>query len=55
MSSFDGLQIVMLLGWLVLAASAFASYRLNWRKSAVLVLVWAAIFTGATLFVNLVM
>lgn len=54
MSDIDGLQIVLLLGWLVLAAGALASYRLSWKKSAVLALTWATIFTGATLVINLV-
>lgn len=53
MNDIDTLQIVMLLGWLLLAGSALASYRLSWKKSATLALAWAAIFTGVTLFINL--
>ncbi len=40
------ISIVAMLGWLVLAGSAMASYRLGWSKIAQLALVWLAIFAG---------
>ncbi|MEE4154042.1 MAG: hypothetical protein V2I27_07765 [Erythrobacter sp.] len=46
-------SIIALLGWLVLAASAFASYRLSWGKAAQLALLWLAIFGGLFLLVQL--
>lgn len=46
-------SIVALLGWLILAGSAFASYRLSWGKTAQLVLVWLAIFAGLFLLVEI--
>jgi len=46
-------SIVALLGWLVLAGSAFASYQLSWSKTFQLMLAWAAIFLGGFLLVRL--
>ena len=40
------ISIVALLGWLILAGSAMASYRLGWSKMLQLALVWLAIFAG---------
>ena len=40
------ISIVAMLGWLVLAGSALASYRLGWGKIVQLALVWLAIFAG---------
>ena len=40
------ISIVAMLGWLILAGSALASYRLGWSKIAQLALVWLAIFAG---------
>ena len=40
------ISIVALLGWLILAGSAMASYRLGWSKMLQLALVWFAIFAG---------
>lgn len=47
------ISVVALLGWLVLAGSAFASFRLSWGKTLQLVLVWAAIFLAGFLVVRL--
>ncbi len=47
------ISIVALLGWLVVAGSAFASYRLSWGKTAQLALTWVAIFAAAFLVVGL--
>jgi hypothetical protein len=40
------ISIVALVGWLILAGSAMASYRLGWSKIVQLALVWLAIFAG---------
>lgn len=40
------ISIVALLGWLILAGSAIASFRLGWGKIVQLALVWLAIFAG---------
>ncbi len=40
------ISIVAMVGWLILAGSALASYRLGWSKIAQLALVWLAIFAG---------
>jgi len=40
------ISIVALLGWLILAGSAIASFRLGWSKIAQLALIWLAIFAG---------
>ncbi|MEM6856266.1 MAG: hypothetical protein AAF559_00215 [Pseudomonadota bacterium] len=53
MSDVAIVSIISLLGWLVLAGSAFASYRLSWGKTAQLALVWLAIFAGLFLLVRL--
>ena len=39
-------SIIALLGWLILAGSAMASFRLGWSKIVQLALVWFAIFAG---------
>ena len=54
MNEFDRIQIVMLLGWLVLAGSALAGYRLSWKKGLVLALIWASIFAAVFLVFSLV-
>ncbi len=40
------ISLVAMLGWLILAGSAIASFRLGWGKLAQLALVWLAIFAG---------
>ena len=40
------ISIVAMIGWLILAGSAMASFRLGWNKMAQLALVWLAIFAG---------
>lgn len=51
-SELDGLRIVALVGWLVLAGSALAAYRLAWKKAVVMALVWVAIFGGVALAIS---
>lgn len=40
------ISIVGLLGWLILAGSAIASFKLGWGKIVQLGLIWLAIFAG---------
>ena len=40
------ISIVAMVGWLILAGSALASFRLGWAKMAQMALVWLAIFVG---------
>ena len=47
------ISIVAMLGWLVLAGSALASYRLGWGKIVQLALVWLAIFAGLFVIADL--
>lgn len=54
MSEFDTIQLVSLLGFLVLAGSALAGQRLNWKKGLIMALTWAGIFVMVFLFISLV-
>lgn len=47
-------QIVALVGWLVLAVGAFASYKLSWGKAARMALTWLGIFLGIYVLFSLV-
>lgn len=47
------LSIVVMIGWLILAGSALASFRLGWSKMLKLALVWLAIFVGLFLIADL--
>lgn len=44
MNDVNWVSIIALLGWLVLALSAFRAHRIGARKAAVMALAWAAIF-----------
>lgn len=46
------LPIIASLAWLVLAVSAFASFRLGWSQTLKMALVWIAIFGGLFLIVE---
>ncbi|WP_374405624.1 hypothetical protein [Pelagerythrobacter sp.] len=51
MTEYETVRIVALVGWLVLALSAVASFRLNWKQGVRMALLWIAIFGGvAVLF-----
>jgi hypothetical protein len=54
-NEFGAVQLVALLGWLILAGSAFASYRLGWKESVRMGLVWAGIFVAVGLLFSMVM
>ena len=47
----DLVSLVALSGWLILAASALAAYRLSWKWGILMALIWASIFLGVTGFV----
>ncbi|MCT2558639.1 hypothetical protein N0B51_06570 [Tsuneonella sp. YG55] len=55
MNEISTVQIVALLGWLLLAGSAFAGYRLGWKESIRLALLWAGIFIAVGLAFSLAM
>ena len=46
------ISIVAMVGWLVLAGSALASFRLGWSKMLQMALIWTAIFVGGFLLVS---
>ncbi len=46
------LPIIATLGWLILAVSGLASYRLGWGRLVTMALVWIAIFGGLFLIVE---
>lgn len=45
-------SVVAMIGWLVLAVTAYSGHRLGWRKNLVLALVWVAIFASMTAFIS---
>lgn len=55
MTNFGAVQIVALLGWLLLAGGALASYRLGWKESVRMALLWAGIFVAGALIFSLAM
>ncbi|MCL4673660.1 MAG: hypothetical protein KJZ64_12160 [Sphingomonadaceae bacterium] len=52
MSEGNIIQLIALVGWLVLMASAYASYKLEWRTMVKQAFVWASIFAGLTLLIS---
>ena len=54
MNEAQWVQMIALVGWLILCVGALASFRLSWKKSMRLALIWSAIFAGAALFIDLV-
>lgn len=54
MNEYGWVQLVALGGWLILAASAYASYRMNWSQTIRLALIWAGIFTAVGLLFSIV-
>jgi hypothetical protein len=54
-NEFGVVQIIALLAWLALAGSALASFRLGWKESVRMALVWAGIFAAVALLFSLVM
>lgn len=54
MNEYEIVRIIALVGWLVLAIGALASFRLNWKTSLRHVLIWAVLITGVTLLVTMI-
>ncbi|MBD2841772.1 hypothetical protein [Erythrobacter rubeus] len=55
MTEMGVISIVALLGWLFLAGSALASYKLGFSKIVQMALIWVAIFAGGFLVVSFFM
>ena len=55
MSEASIVQILALVAWLVLAASAYASYKLEWRTMVKQGLIWASLFAAVTLIITFTM
>ena len=45
-TQLEAASLVAMIGWLALAILGYSSYRLNWKKSVTMALIWAAIFIG---------
>lgn len=54
MSGDQLVQLIAIFAALVLATSGLAAHRLSWSKGVRMALVWAGIFTIATLFISIV-
>ena len=54
MNQFDTVQLIALIGWLVLAAGALASYRMDWKQGLRLGFLWAVIFATVFLFISVI-
>jgi hypothetical protein len=54
-NDFGAVQLVALFSWLILAVSALASYRLGWKESVRMGLIWAGIFVAVGLLFSMVM
>lgn len=52
MNEYDGVQVVALLAWLILAGSALASFKLSWKSGIKMALAWACVFTGLALAIS---
>jgi hypothetical protein len=54
MNEYEIVRIISLVGFLILAASAFASFKLSWSKTLRMVLIWGSIFAAAALFFSII-
>jgi len=54
MSDIQIVQIISLVGFLILAISALASFRLSWAKALRTALIWSAIFCAVALFFSII-
>jgi hypothetical protein len=52
-SQWQTVSLVALVGWLILVASGYASYRVGARKTVTMALIWLAIFLGGFVLVSL--
>ena len=48
MSEYGWVSLIALLGWMVLALSAYRAHRISVRKTVVLALTWGAVFLLVT-------
>ncbi|MBO9604046.1 MAG: hypothetical protein J7496_16215 [Novosphingobium sp.] len=39
-------RLIALVAWLVVMIASYSSYRLHWKKSVTMALIWLAIFIG---------
>ncbi len=53
MNEHSIVSLVAMVGFLILAVSALAGHRLEWKRGLVMALGWAAIFAIVFLFFNL--
>jgi len=54
MSDIQIVQIISLVGFLILAGSALASFRLSWAKALRTALIWIVIFCTVALFFSII-
>lgn len=54
MSEGSLVQLIALVASIVLAGSAYASYKLEWRTMVRHGIIWAAIFAAVTLVITLI-
>nr|WP_298896401.1 hypothetical protein [uncultured Altererythrobacter sp.] len=54
MNEFQIVQIISLVGFLILAGSALASFRLSWSKALRMALIWGSIFCAVALFFSII-
>ena len=55
MTDMATISIIAMIGWLIFAGGALASYKLGWSKMAQMALIWVAIFAGAFVIVSFFM
>ena len=48
------LALIALIGWLILVASGFRSYKVGWSRGLVMAGFWAGIFAVVLLFIQIV-
>jgi hypothetical protein len=53
-NQFDTVQLIALLGWLILAGSALASFRLGWKDGLRMALIWGVIFVSVYLLFSII-
>ena len=54
MNEYQIVQIISLVGFLVLAGSALASFKLSWSKALRMMLIWGSIFCAVALFFSII-
>ncbi|NNF94508.1 MAG: hypothetical protein HKM91_07930 [Altererythrobacter sp.] len=54
MNEFQIVQIISLVGFLILAGSALASFKLSWSKALRMALIWGSIFSAVALFFSII-